>query len=587
MPFPSPFTTRDSSFSFDIFSLVGGDLSVGSNLRNLQRQFNLVDSVSVQRGSHNLKFGADFRRLSPLYGPNTYSQFAAFSDVPSAAAGSLSFSFVTSGASATFLFRNLGAFAQDTWRIAPRLTLTYGLRWDVDFAPSSLTGPGFPALTSFNLATVALAPTGTPAFNTPYGNVAPRLGIAYQLSQKQDWQTVLRGGFGVYYDLLTQEVGNNVGSGYPFLASNFGFGGTFPLDPATAAPPTIAPPNALSGTLLGFDPNLREPYTLEWNLTVEQELGKQQSLSASYVGAAGRRLIQSENVFSPNPNYAAALLIGNTATSDYNALQTQFKRRLLHGLQALVSYAWSHSIDTGSAGSFGNFSNARVPTLSPNANRGASDFDIRNSFSAGITYDAPAPKTNPLASAILRGWSLQSVIQARSAAPVNVDDSMFFVLFNGVADIRPDVISGVSLYLNGPQYPGGKAINFTVDPNRPVCKGPFCPPPTDANGNPLRQGNLGRNALRGIGATQWDFAVHRDFPIHESLKLQFRAEIFNLLNHPNFGQPVGDLNNPQFGQSTQMLGQSLGGSNVGGGGFDPLYQIGGPRSVQLALKLSF
>jgi len=93
--------------------------------------------------------------------------------------------------------------------------------------------------------------------------------------------------------------------------------------------------------------------------------------------------------------------------------------------------------------------------------------------------------------------------------------------------------------------------------------------------------------LRGFGATQWDFAVHRDFPIRESLKLQFRAEMFNVLNHPNFAPPVANIISSQFGLSTQMLGQYLGGSNVGGGGLSPLYQIGGPRSVQFALKLQF
>jgi len=99
---------------------------------------------------------------------------------------------------------------------------------------------------------------------------------------------------------------------------------------------------------------------------------------------------------------------------------------------------------------------------------------------------------------------------------------------------------------------------------------------------------LGRNALRGFGAWQWDFATHRDFPIHDTLKLQFRAEMFNVLNHPNFGPPVADITNTtQFGLSTQMLGQSLAGSNLGNGGFNPLYQIGGPRSVQFALKLIF
>jgi len=128
----------------------------------------------------------------------------------------------------------------------------------------------------------------------------------------------------------------------------------------------------------------------------------------------------------------------------------------------------------------------------------------------------------------------------------------------------------------------GKAINPAAFTNPPI--------------NPTthqftRQGDLGRNVLRGFGATQWDFAVHRDFPIHESVKLQFRAEMFNVLNHPNFGPPFPVLGNSQFGRATQMLGQSLNGgihgSNVGGGAFNPLYQIGGPRSIQLALKLAF
>jgi len=145
--------------------------------------------------------------------------------------------------------------------------------------------------------------------------------------------------------------------------------------------------------------------------------------------------------------------------------------------------------------------------------------------------------------------------------------------------------------LYGPQYPGGKAFNNTLAtgacPDGSDRIGPFCSPPSDVNGNAVRQGNLGRNALRAFGATQWDFAVHRDFPIHESLKLQFRAEMFNVLNHPNFGPPDGNLSDSQFGLSTQMLGQSLGGQNSNNGGFNPLYQIGGPRSIQLALKLIF
>ena len=151
------------------------------------------------------------------------------------------------------------------------------------------------------------------------------------------------------------------------------------------------PPNASNGgTLNAFDPNLESPYTLQWNVAVEQALGKQQTMSVSYVGAAGRRLIQTAYIYSPNPNLYYADLVTNAGTSDYNALQLQFQRRLSRGLQALASYSWSHSIDTASAGSSGSGSNA-LSALNSNVNRGPSDFDIRNAFSTGLTYDVPSP----------------------------------------------------------------------------------------------------------------------------------------------------------------------------------------------------
>jgi hypothetical protein len=351
-------------------------------------------------------------------------------------------------------------------------------------------------------------------------------------------------------------------------------------------PPQIAPPNAsCCGYLVAFDPNLESPYTLQWNVAIEQALGKQQTLSASYVGAAGRRLVQTASITHPNLNLFGANLVTNAGTSDYNALQLQFQRRLSRGLQALASYSWSHSIDTASAGSTGSGSND-LTALNSNVNRGPSDFDVRNAFSIALTYDVPAPKSNAFANAILRGWSTENIIQARSAPPADVYYSGFGLLSNGFfTNVRPDAVAGQPFYLYGPQYPGGKAFNPAA----------FTSPPLDpVTGLPVSQGNLPRNALRGFGATQWDFAVHREFSIHESLKLQFRAEMFNVLNHPNFGPPVGDLGypvlalNPKFGQSIQMLGKSLAGpAGLGSGGFNPLYQLGGPRSIQFGLKVSF
>lgn len=606
LPLPSPFTAANAKFGFSVGGLKNGIYFEGANVRNLQQQINLVDNISVQKGPHNLRFGIDYRRLSPETTPGLYAQTVYMRNVSSAENGTLFQSLIQANTDVTLLLHNLAAFAQDTWRVVPRLTVTYGARWEVDFAPSSAKGPAISAVTGFNLSDLsqlALAPAGTRTFGTRYGNVAPRLGVAYQLSQSQDRGTVVRGGFGVFYDLASSEVGNLLlQAGYPYKASRRCFNPsdpacpsgsfTFPLSSGAAAPLQIVPPNASQGILAAFDPNLRLPYTLEWNVALEQALGVGQTFSASYIGSAGRRLIQTAYIFSPNANYAQAFLVTNRPTSDYNALQLQFQRRLSRGLQALVSYTWSHSFDSASAGSIGNASNSASAT-NPNANRGPSDFDIRNSLSAALTYALPSPKSNPLVSVITRGWSLQSIIQARSAPPVDLFNGNFGQLSDGfLANPRPDVIPGVPFYLHGPQYPGGKAFNNVVvtggcaDGSDQI--GPFCSPPIDPNtGNPLRQGNLGRNALRGFGATQWDLAVHRDFPIRESLKLQFRAEMFNVLNHPNFAPPIGDLSDPNFGLSTQMLGQYLGGGTLGGGGLSSLYQIGGPRSIQFALKLNF
>jgi Carboxypeptidase regulatory-like domain/TonB dependent receptor len=591
LPFPAPFTSGNGLFQLGINNLAQGFLDDGINGHQIQRQINIVDSLSLQTGSHSLKFGVDYRRLSPQVRNRRYTQTVAFNDVPSTEAGMLSFSFLTAAHSTDLLFRNLGLFAQDTWAITPRLTMTYGLRWDIDFTPASTSGPSLPAVTGYdlsNLSSLALAPAGTPSFATTYGNVAPRIGAAYRLRTDQKWQTVLRGGFGTFFDLVSSEVGNtNFELQYPFGAGSFNLGGTFPLSGAAAALPPITPNNV---TMLAFDPHLRLPYVFEWNVAIEQAMGSQQALTISYIGSTGRRLLRTVDTVRPNPTFLDVRLIGNTATSDYDALQLQFQRRLATGLQMLSSYTFSHSIDTASAGSYGNGSNLLVDGSS---NRGPSDFDIRHAFSSGITYDVPAPKMNGPARAFLAHWSLETILQARSAPPVDVFNGNFSTIFHNQSNVRPDLVAGIPLYLDGPQFPGGRAINNTPGavpsgcPDGSASVGPFCPPPIDANGNALRQGNLGRNALRAFAAAQWDFAVHRDFPLRESLKLQLRAEMFNVLNHPNFGPPVNDISNTtQFGQATQMLGRSLN-QNIGGGSFSSLYQVGGPRSVQLALKLSF
>jgi len=170
--------------------------------------------------------------------------------------------------------------------------------------------------------------------------------------------------------------------------------------------------------------------------------------------------------------------------------------------------------------------------------------------------------------AIFGGWSFDAFVLARSAPPVDLVGAMVAAA-GTVLYPRPNVVPGVPQVLFGSQYPGGKIFN----------KAAFKSPP------PGTQGNLGRNVLRGFGAFQGDFAVQRQFGITEKLRLNFRSEFFNVFNHPNFGPPTNSLTSPLFGYSTQTLANSLAGSN--NAGFNPLYQIGGPRSIQLAAKLQF
>jgi hypothetical protein len=289
----------------------------------------------------------------------------------------------------------------------------------------------------------------------------------------------------------------------------------------------------------------------------------------TYIGALGRELLRATALLNLNPDFSFVNLTNNTATSDYQALQVKFQRRLSHGLQALASYTFSHSIDNASTDAFADYLNTPGTIGRPEIDRGNSDFDIRHGFTAGLTYAIPSPGWNKVARAALGDWSVDSFVLARSAPPV---DLMGALTFAGGIDLypRPNVVPNVPLELYGPQYPGGKIFNSAA----------FTEPTAG------QQGDFGRNVLRGFGATQFDVGLQRQFHITENVGLRFRAEFFNIFNHPNFGNPNNDLTSPLFGHSTQMLASSLG-SGGANGGFNPLYQIGGPRSIQLALKLQF
>ena len=561
--FPSFAAPQNSAFAFFVFGGMGTNFRAGKIQKNTLDQVNIVDNLSLIVGSHQLKFGVDYRRLAPLRGARTYQQLAQSPTVAPLLLGRVPSVLIDQlQPDVGLIFDNFSAYAQDTWKVTPPLTLTYGLRWEVNPPPSvSNAEPPFAVTGIDNPATLALAPRGTPLYQTTYDNFAPRVGVAYQLSNKQGRETVLRGGFGIFYDLGNATAGN-IPNSFPYRTDKSLSNVPFPLDEASAQPAPFSTALPVTAVFIGFDPNFKLPRTYQWNLAIEQSFSANQTVSASYVAAVGRRLVRQDFLSRPNSTFGSTvLLIRDTATSDYHALQLQYQRRLSSGLQAVASYTWSHSIDEASG-----------DTASQGADRsarGPSNFDIRHSFSSAVTYNIPTLFRNDFGRAILGGWSLDTIVVARSAAPVNVIANQIFLPSGDLVNVRPNLVPGAPLYVEDSSVGGGRRINRAA----------FAAPPAG------QQGNLGRNALRGFSVWQADLALRRQFNLTERLNLQFRAEFFNVFNHPNFANPSGNLSQATFGQSTVMFGSSLSGG--GGSGLNPLYQIGGPRSIQLALKIQF
>lgn len=558
--FPPGIDSDEGLFSLNIGAAF---YNVGKSVRNSQEQFNVVNALSWLAGAHQMKFGFDYRRLAPFNGIRSYSQSAAFAagGIPAllnAVAPRVTVSALRPGGA---LFENLSVYAQDSWRVAPHATFTYGVRWELNPPPSPRSGATLATVIGIDEpASMQLAPAGTPLWNTTYGNLAPRGGIAWEVTPA----TVLRAGAGMFFDTGAGPSANAL-SAYPNLADRPLANVPFPLTASQAAPPTFDADAPVS-LIVAPDPNLKVPVTYQWNLAVERAFGHQQTLTATYVGALGRRLLRHENIINPNPRFVQVRPIRNGGESDYKALQLQFQRRLSGGLQALASYTWSSCRDHASDDStlF-----APLATVTSETEYGPCDFDVRHSAAGAISYGLPAPRLESLLGALLRGWWIDGMFSVRSAFPLSVTVSRDLGL-GFSSTYRPDFVSGAPLYLDDPAVPGGRRLNraaFVV--------------PTEA-----RQGTLGRNSVRGFSMWQVDMAVRRNLRFSPRLGVQVRAEIFNLLNRPNFGDPVGSLTSGLFGVSTSTLATSLGAGGLSGG-FNPLYQVGGPRSVQLGVKFLF
>jgi hypothetical protein len=532
-------------------------LSSGPLASGRTRQFNVADDLDQVMGSHGLKFGADYRALFLDTRPASQTLFFSADTVQSLVStgqGSLS---VSRRKTSKLLTQTLSLYTQDTWKATPRLTLTYGVRWEWSPPP---TGRGTTTLASWqnvsDPATIALAPIGTALWKTTDSNFAPRIGVAYTLTENRDF--VLRANWGLFYDLGVGQAAT--------LATQFPNGAALATDnvpvPISDATPylpsfSLQPPHPGA---YGFSPDMALPRSYQWNVALEKSFYSNQSLTATYVGQAGRELLRNTGYYRPNPDFRSFFyLTTNGAFSNYQALQVQYRKALSSGLQALVNYTYSHSLDNSS-----NDVVSGANAISGARDYASSDFDARHSFSAALHYEIPSLAKSRTASALANDWSLDLVAVARTGFPFN---AQIFVVSPvlGYAYIRPDLVAGQPKWISNPNVAGGQSLNPAA----------FTQPPAG------QQGNEGRNDIPGFGLTQLDLSLAKKFALGERLHLQFRVDAFNILNHPNFSNPQALV---FFGASQQMSTQML---NQGLGGLNPLFQEGGPRSLQLSLRLTF
>ncbi|HKE27968.1 MAG TPA: TonB-dependent receptor [Bryobacteraceae bacterium] len=541
-PLTLVFSPAGDCNTFVRFTIAGaGQIASGREGDRVQRQFQGIQTVSFYRGKHALTIGGDYRRIGAIRrdASNTL-QLIADNVADLAFQNNL---WIARGPALqeSLNVPELSLWTGDTWHAAPWLTVNAGLRWEFS------EGVEPPGDTLFYNATQGtffhFCGTSGPCqslWQTSYRDFAPRLGLAFRLTR--DGRTVLRAGGGLYYDSAIS-IAMDYLNGGPLGISQF-FSGR----------------SGLFSTQLtyGFLPNLKLPAVGQWNLTLERAIGAHDLFSIGYVGSAGYDFIRRE---LGGPGYTPTSWVAtttNNARSRYHSLQAQYRRSMPGGLEALASYTWSHSIDNDSSDMFLAWAG---PGAGPSVDRGSSDFDLRHSFTASLTYTAPKR---------YGGWFLSGILRARTGFPITIQTAEEYVGISFVNAFRPDWVYGQPLWLTDPNSPGGRKLNPAA----------FLAQPAGV------QGNLGRNVISGFGMSQLDLALSREFKLNDRAGLQLRLEAFNALNHPNFADPVKYLDSPLIGEAASMLNMMLG-TGSPGSGLSPVLGSGGPRAVQLGLRFHF
>jgi len=569
---------RDFGLSF---ITITGFSPLGDEFNNPQQSetnmFQVLDNANYSRGRHLLKFGGDFRAI----------QQNAFRDVQSR--GFLTFSSqvpITGNALADLLLglpaltggarldnpqrlraKSYSLYINDSFRLTPNVTLTAGLRYEYNSPPVDADDRAF----LFDINTGSLVRVGTAGvprsgYSPDKNNFAPRVGIAWTIADK----TVVRGGYGVYYDQSSLAPSEGLYFNPPLFDFNLFF--SLPGLPLTLFDPFPSSfPFPLPHSAFAFQRDLRTPYMQQWNISVQRELGKNRVAEVAYVGSKGTKLITARDINQPAPSAAPVnarplpqfddiTLEESSANSTYHSLQTRFQQRLDFGLSLLASYTWSRSIDNAS--SF--FSSAGDPnfpqdSFNTRAERGRSNFDVTHRLSISYGYDLPFGRGRAFlsdrgwVSSVVEGWQTFGIISANTGRPFTVallpeiDNSNTGRSTLGFgANDRPNVVGNPDLDHRGPdRWFNPSAFSFPP-------RGSF--------------GNAGRNILSGPGYANFNVSLMKTTVLKEGWDLQFRAEAFNLFNHPNFDLPDNFLGSPTFGS---------------------ILSAKSPRHIQFGLKLLF
>lgn len=544
------------SMAADFLSLsVGGagSISLGQSGSNRQDSIEISHTAALRTGHREFEVGADYQQLDPLRNGPVAGYTIAFSTYDDPTYGPAAPIWITQSVVPLNALRlhQVSAFLREKWNVSSRLTATLGVRAGWLQAPPVPVASYLYSVTGAD-SSVQVAPlaAGTPLWH-PAITPDPSASLAWRPGLGGD--TVLRVSWSEAHD-----------NGSQIAAILLNPVPEFALRTAENASAYLSAPASVS-LGYGFSSDLRLPVANRWSASVERGWPRHGVLQVAYSGMSSANLLRIETALSPSPAFpqlAQLLSATSHGSAAYHGLNAVYRRPLAGGLQGQLAYSWSHSIDTGSSDSSLFLVGPGVGA--PN-DRGDSGFDARQTMTAAILYTTPA--LGPFRR-LARGWAIGTFFYSRTAFPVDVLASESLEGF-AVANLRPNLVPGLPLWISRPDVAGGRQLNPAA----------FAP----ASAIP---GTLGRDTVRGFGMWQADCSAGRSFALHEKLRLAFRAEAYNVFNHPQFADPMPYLSNPMFGQSGSSLNLMMGsGSPISGQ--SPAFQMGGPRSLQLSLRLGF